>query len=133
MLRIGALLIMLLVSMNVFTQNKTDEVLITYFSKAPVFDGDLIEFVQSNVNYPLSARKDSVEGRVIVAFMIDTLGNTFDAKILRSVREDVDQEALRVARLIKFDKPAMRNDRAICIRYVVPIDFNICKSMIFLR
>ena len=52
------------------------------------------EFIKNNIDYPNSALKDSIEGRVIVAFMIDTLGATFDHNIVRGVRYDLDLEAL---------------------------------------
>lgn len=132
MLKIGCLWMMLSISVTVFAQIEADGQLITVISEAPVFrDGsdDLKAFIIENTNYPLSALKDSVEGRAIVTFMIDTLGNTFDHRIVRSVRGDMDEEALRVARLIKFDKPAKQKDRPISIRYVVSVDFYLKNSM----
>lgn len=132
MLKIWYLWMMLSISVTAFAQIEADGQLITIISEAPVFkDGpdDLKAFITENTNYPLSALKDSVEGRVIVAFMIDTLGNTFDHQIVRNVRVDVDEEALRVVRLIKFDKPAKQKDRPISIRYIVPVDFYLKNSM----
>ncbi len=135
MVRIFIVLIMLLVSINVFSQYiAKDGELITIIDEAPVFlkkidrkDNldSLMAFIKNNMDYPNSALKDSIEGRVIVAFMIDTLGVTFDHKIVRGVRNDLDLEALRVSRLLKFDVPALRKYKPVTIRYVVPVAFSL--------
>lgn len=105
--------------------NDTKGQLLTYVSESPVFKGDLNAFVMNHIQYPLSAQKDSIEGRVVVSFMIDTLGNTLDHVVVRGIREDLNQEALRVARLIKFDAPAQQKDKPIEIRFVIPVDFSL--------
>ena len=135
MVRICSVLIMLLVNVTVFSQyiTKGGE-LITIIDEAPIFKkkldkkdniDSLVTFIKNNIDYPNSALKDSIEGRVIVAFMIDTLGATFDHKIVRGVRYDLDLEALRVSRFLKFDVPALRKDKPVTIRYVVPVAFSL--------
>jgi len=69
----------------------------------------MIEFIQVNLKYPESAKKDRIEGTVYVQFWVDTNGFTSEHRIVKSVRQDVDYEALRVAKLIKYDIPA-KND-----------------------
>ena len=91
-----------------------------------MYKGDLIHFIQTNIQYPSSAVRDSVQGRVNVAFMIDTVGNTFNHRILKDgIREDLNQEALRVTRLIKFETPAFQKDKPVVINYVVPVVFSL--------
>lgn len=90
---------------------------------APRFDGDVREFIRMNVRYPESARRDSIEGRVIVQFWIDSSGVTKFHRVITSVREDLDEEALRIARLIKFEKPAMQYDSVVPIIWHIPVDF----------
>ena len=75
--------------------------LITYVEEPPLFDGELLDFIQEEMKYPLSAIKDSIEGTVIISYIVDTLGHTINHKIIRGVRKDVDLEALRIAKLIK--------------------------------
>lgn len=41
------------------------------------------------------------------------------------IREDLNQEALRVTWLIKFEAPAFQKDKPIITRYVVPVDFRL--------
>ncbi|MBP3519448.1 MAG: TonB family protein [Parabacteroides sp.] len=119
------LLVMLFFVIKGVAQN-VDSLLIIQISNPPVYKDDLIHFIQTNIQYPLSAVRDSVQGRVNVAFMIDTVGNTFNHEILKGgIREDLNQEALRVTRLIKFEAPAFQKDRPIITRYVVPVDFRL--------
>ena len=99
--------------------------LVTYVSRSPLFEGDLNAFVMNRIDYPLFAKRDSIEGRVLISFMIDTMGNTFDHVVVRGIREDLDLEALRVARLIKYDAPAMQKDKPVIVKFVVPVDFSL--------
>lgn len=91
-----------------------------------MYKGDLIHFIQTNIQYPSSAVRDSVQGRVNVTFMIDPVGNTFNHRILKDgIREDLNQEALRVTRLIKIETPAFQKDKPVVINYVVPVVFSL--------
>lgn len=86
----------------------------------------LFEFIRANLVYPQTAIDDSIEGRVYIEYIVDTLGNTSNHKILRGVREDIDNEALRIARLIKYDKPAFSwRDEPVEIEYILPINFTL--------
>ena len=105
--------------------NDMEAQLVTYVSRAPLFEGDLNAFVMNRIDYPLFAKRDSIEGRVLISFMIDTMGNTFDHVVVRGIREDLDLEALRVARLIKYDAPAMQKDKPVIVKFVVPVDFSL--------
>ncbi|WP_436413955.1 TonB family protein [Petrimonas sp.] len=85
---------------------------------------ELTKFIIQNLQYPETALKDSLEGRVITQFWIDTLGNTYNHKIVRGVREDLDNEALRVVRLLKYEVPAIQRGKPIASRFTLPVVFN---------
>ncbi len=85
---------------------------------------ELTKFITQNLQYPETALRDSLEGRVITHFWIDTLGNTYDHKIVRGVREDLDNEALRVIRLLKYEVPASNRGKPIAVGFTLPIVFN---------
>ena len=93
------------------------------FEYGPVFNGDLIGFVQGQIVYPLSAIKDSVQGMVYVAYTIDTLGFTTKLYVAKGIRRDLNEEALRVAKLIKYEKPAMLGGHPILFRFTLPVRF----------
>jgi TonB family protein len=66
----------------------------------------LFEFLANELEYPKTAKADKIQGQVFVAFWIDTNGYTSEHTITQSIRQDLDDEVLRVAKLIKFDVPA---------------------------
>lgn len=68
---------------------------------------------------------DSVEGKVYVKYLIDTLGFTTKHRIEKGIRDDLNKEAIRVAKLIKYNSPAKFNDKPILFYYTIPIEFKL--------
>jgi len=58
----------------------------------------MIEYIKKNTNYPELALQDSVEGRVFINFIINADGSIGTISILRKVREDIDNECIRVVK-----------------------------------
>lgn len=79
----------------------------------------LFEFLKNNINYP----SDSVQGKVLVAFTVDTTGKVVDAKILKGLSEPANKEVLRVVNLLEF-VPGTRNGKKVPIQYALPILFD---------
>lgn len=104
---------------------KFSDDLITYISTSPVFDGDIEGFINKELIYPPQALADSLEGVVYVSLYIDTLGQTFNHSITRGINPELDQEALRVAKLIHFKKPAMQKEKTIIVPLIVPVRFRL--------
>ncbi len=89
----------------------------------------IIDFLLRNLTYPETAKKDSTSGTVYVWFKIDTNGNTIEHKIARGIRWDLNEEALRVVKLLKFDSPALDYDgKPAGICYTLPIIFTLDKD-----
>lgn len=107
------------------TVDTTDVEMVTFIEATPVFNGDLKEFIQGELIYPPSAKKDTVEGIVVISFTIDTLGLTVNHKVVKGIRDDLNNEALRIARRIKFDKPALQKGKPIAVEYTVPVVFDL--------
>jgi len=110
------------------TVDSTDNYIITFIEVAPLFKGDLKKFIQDELAYPLSAKMDSTEGTVVISFKIDTSGLTINHRVAKGIREDLNNEALRVAKLIKFDRPALQKGRPIEVEYTVPVVFDLRHS-----
>jgi TonB family protein len=74
----------------------------------PVFSGGekaMINYILMNTIYPEAAVKDSVEGKIVSRFTIDTDGSTGDFVIIKSVRDDLDNECIRVIKEMPAWKP----------------------------
>jgi protein TonB len=77
------------------------------FIKNPYYKGGnqaLSAFVQANLIYPVNA-EIPIEGTVIVKYDVDHLGTVVDARVIKSLGSNFDEEALRVVRLLKFEVP----------------------------
>ena len=114
-------------------ESNTDDIFTFMFlSEAPHYkvinasDVDSLKsFVEENLQYPESALQDKIEGTVWIRFWIDTSGYTADHEVLRGIREDLDEEALRIAKLLIYSYPATQKDKPIRVSYVAPIKFEL--------
>lgn len=98
--------------------------LITVVEEAPFYDGDITEFIQSQIDYSAIVFADSIANSVVfVSFWIDCFGTTKNHQIVKGVRSDLDEEALRIAELIKFDQPAIQKGVPIKVNYIIPVKF----------
>jgi TonB family protein len=91
----------------------------------PQFQGDLMGTLSSNLIYPKSAKAKGIEGKVILALTINDKGKIADIKVVNSVEESLDREAVRVARLLEDWKPASKDGKAIDSDVMLPIKFKL--------
>ncbi len=131
MVKVYILLLVLLWVPFLHSQNNdstSNNELITYIESEPLFKGCLTKFIADKIKYPETAQMDSLEGMVFVSYWINVDGSTINHKIEKGIRKDLNNEALRVTKLIHYEKPAMQKGRAIKVRYVVPVKFNLSAS-----
>lgn len=81
------------------------------------------KFINKNLNYPVSAIKKGVNGRVFVDFEVDEYGFISNEKVVRSLEGSLDAEALRIIRAMPRWLPAETNGQNVRTRVRIPIDF----------
>ncbi|MGK7390797.1 MAG: TonB family protein [Candidatus Cyclobacteriaceae bacterium M2_1C_046] len=94
--------------------------------KMPEFPGGrnaLSLFLNDNIKYPEEAVTNKIEGKVLVQFIVSSTGELKDIKLLKSVHPALDQEALRVIKLMPRWIPGEQRGKAINARQVLPINF----------
>ena len=94
--------------------------------RQPYFPGGqqaLLEFLRQNVNYPEQARKDSIEGRVVLSFVVETDGSITEPTVVRSLHPLLDAEALRVIKLMPKWEPGYQGDSLVRVKYNLPFTF----------
>ena len=94
----------------------------------PQFPGGeraLIKFLQENVKYPPEALKDSIQGRVVVKFIVDSLGYVGEIEVVRSVHELLDEEAVRVCKTLPRFAPGRILGKAVNVWYTLPVTFKL--------
>ncbi len=121
------LLLALLACMSINAQDTTIEG--NHPPQFPGGDAALIGFINDNAQYPAQAIQDSVQGKVIVQLLIEKTGKVGDVKVLRSVREDLDQEAVRVVKMLPDFIPAIQDGELYESWYTVPVAFKLAKQV----
>ena len=85
----------------------------------------LREFIDNNLRYPDILDTSSVQGRVVVRFVIEKDGTVTNPKVVKSIDPVLDQEALRIVSIMPKWIPAKMNGKAIRTTYTVPVNFRL--------
>lgn len=85
----------------------------------------LMQFLSQNIVYPAKAAEDRIQGRVLVQFVVGTDGNVSNAEIRQGVEPSLNEEALRVVRLLKGWTPGKVKGQNVNVWYVLPINFKL--------
>ena len=91
----------------------------------PGGQGALMQYLASNIKYPVVAQENGVQGRVIVSFVVERDGSISDVKVARSVDPSLDREAQRVVKSMPRWKPGKQNGSAVRVKYTVPVVFRL--------
>ena len=83
--------------------------------------GAMMSFISSNVKYPDGDY--CAQGRVIVSFVVERDGSLSNVRILRSVEEQLDKEAIRVVKSMPKWKPGRQYGKVVRCKYTVPVVF----------
>ena len=94
----------------------------------PEFPGGpakLLEYIQKNLEYPKSARKNDIQGRVFVEFVIEEDGSVSNVRVLRGIGYGCDEEAVRLVYSLPKFKPGKQRGKPIRVAYTLPIVFKL--------
>ena len=84
-----------------------------------------MEYIQKNMRYPETAKKNGTQGRVTVQFIVDKEGNVTEPKVIRAVDKDLDAEAIRLVGTMPKWKPGMQKGQAVAVKYTLPVMFRL--------
>lgn len=96
----------------------------------PEFPGGataMMSFIAKSINYPVTAIERGIEGSVICSFVIDKDGSITDIEIVRGIDVSLDKEASRVIGMMPKWSPGMQRDKAVRVKYTMPIRFRLQK------
>ena len=85
----------------------------------------MLDFIKKNIQYPEIARKNGIQGRVIVGVVVDKNGSVTNLTILKSIDPYLDKEAIRVIRLMPKWKPGTQMDKPVKGKYAIPVSFKL--------
>jgi TonB family protein len=109
---------------------KQTDVVYRSVEQMPQFPGGeaaLMKYIQSNINYPPMAAQNNIHGHVVVQMVIDETGQVGEVKVVRSIDEDLDKEAIRVCKSLPKFTPGRQNGQAVAVWYTLPVTFKLPK------
>jgi protein TonB len=82
-------------------------------------------FINKNMKYPAKAKESHIQGKVYVQFIVEKDGSISEVKIRRGANKLLDDEALRVIRMMPDWKPGSMRGKIVRVRYTLPITFSL--------
>lgn len=103
-------------------------IIYTKAEKAPEYykngEEGLAEFILSEIVYPDLAIEKSIEGTVILEFVVETNGYVTGILVRQGVNAGCTEEAIRLIKLTKW-QPAILNNKFVRYRTTYPITFSL--------
>jgi len=118
------LLLLLSVSVVVAQDDKVYEIV----EIQPRFEGGqraLQAYLTDSLRYPAAAREQGIQGRCTVQFVVEKDGSITNVKVVKTVEESLDAEALRLVKNMPRWIPGRQNGVPIRVRYHVPVYFRL--------
>ena len=108
-----------------------DEEIFLVVENEPEFPGgedSLYAYIARNIKYPEAAKKEKIEGRVFVTFVIEKDGQVSSAKILRDIGGGCGEEAIRVVKNMPKWKPGTQRGNPVRFQFNLPVSFMLGKD-----
>jgi len=100
----------------------------TLVETMPEFPGGyegLNAYLSKNLTFPASARKQKIQGRVVISFIIDDDGLITNVRKIRGIGGGCDEEAMRIIQSMPSWKPAIQNGKTVSVMFTLPVYFRI--------
>jgi TonB family protein len=98
------------------------------FGQKPEFPGgeeSLIKYLQENLKYPAQAKKQGIQGNVLISFMVEENGKVSTVQILHGIGGGCDEEAVRVISGMPSWKPAEKEGKNERVLFKMPVTFRL--------
>jgi TonB family protein len=80
------------------------------------------------IRYPANARKEGIQGKVFVQFLVDSTGHVQQPKIVRGPHPWLDGEAIRVVKSMATWQPARYRGRPVPMSFTIPVTFSLTRE-----
>lgn len=118
----------LMFNQNVFAQETEKSKVYEKVDVMPEYTGGkeaLIKSIFSEIKYPEEAKKEGIDGKVLIEFVVDKFGNITETKVIKGVGHGCDEEAIRVVKMLKSFKPGLNEGKPVNVKMVIPIAFKL--------
>jgi periplasmic protein TonB len=83
------------------------------------------KYIGEDLKYPNLARRNNIEGRVFVKFVVEKDGSLTDVQVLKGIGGGCDEEAVRVIKGAPNWKPGKQRGRPVRVQMILPIVFKL--------
>ena len=94
----------------------------------PQYPGGAVEFLKwltKTLRYPIVARNNKTQGKVVAVFYVEKDGSITGVKITKSLSPECDKEALRVLNMMPHWQPGVYHDQPCRTKVCIPIVFKL--------
>jgi protein TonB len=91
----------------------------------PGGDTEMMKFIYANIVYPEIAKENNIQGKVTLRFCVTYKGTIDQVEILKSVDKTLNDEAIRVIKMLPAWKPGKQGGKPVNVWYMVPISFQL--------
>jgi len=119
----------------IFSCSKTAEKKINHIGEVfsivevmPSYEGGdqaMLSFLYNNIKYPAQAKESTIDGMVVVSFIVEKDGSTSSHEILRDIGGGCGEEALRVIKKMNNWTPGYQNGEKVRVEYKLPVKFKL--------
>lgn len=105
-----------------------EEKIFEIVEQPPSFPGGeaaMYEWLGKNIQYPVIAQENNIQGRVTCQFVVGRNGEIEDVRVVRGVDASLDKEAVRVIRSMPKWIPGKQGGNAVKVRYTLPVQFKL--------
>lgn len=98
----------------------------TSIDQMPEFPGGqaaLMQYLASNIEYPAKARKNDIQGKVMVKFVVCENGALCNEEVVRSIGGGCEEEVIRVIKAMPKWKAGKMNGKPVRVYYTLPVTF----------
>ena len=83
------------------------------------------KYIGENLKYPALARRNNIEGRVFIRFVVERDGSLTDVTVLKGIGGGCDEEAVRIIQGAPKWKPGKQRGRPVRVQMVLPVLFKL--------
>ena len=84
---------------------------------------DVISYLTRNLNYPDSAKKNGIQGMVLVSFIVNEDGTLSNIHTTRGIGFGCNEEAVRLVKNMPPWKPGKQNGKNVKVNFCQPVRF----------
>ena len=91
----------------------------------PGGDAALMQWLSSNIKYPVIAAENGVQGRVVCQFVVEKDGSVSGVTVVKSIDPSLDKEAVRVIKSMPKWTPGKQNGQNVRVKYTLPVQLKL--------